>query len=125
MFEHILSDTAKQSLDKLKEPQETYLKNLAAEKIAAIADRGAKRDFIDLYFILAREQILTLHETLELYDKKFGTLAQNKVYILKSLVYFDDAEQDAMPNMIHKVRWDSVKQFFFDEQKSLSKKLFS
>jgi len=100
-------------------------KDIAAMKVAAIADRGTKRDFIDLYFILARKQILTLHEALELYEKKFGKLTQNKVYILKSLVYFEDAEQDAMPNMIQKVQWDSVKQFFFDEQKSLSKKLLS
>jgi len=45
--------------------------------------------------------------------------------ILKSLVYFEDAEQDAMPRMIHKVQWNSVKQFFINEQKSLSKQLFN
>lgn len=101
------------------------VKDIAPMKIAAVADRGTKRDFIDLYFILAIHQILTLPETLELYDKKFGKLAQNKIYILKSLAYFEDAEQDAMPNMIQKVQWDSVKQFFFDEQKSLLKKLLS
>ena len=101
------------------------VKDIAPMKIAALADRGAKRDFIDLYFILAVHKITTLHETLELYEKKFGTLAQNKVHILKSFVYFDDAEEDAMPQMIQKVRWDSVKQFFIEEQKPLSKKLLS
>ncbi|MEK7542450.1 MAG: nucleotidyl transferase AbiEii/AbiGii toxin family protein [Patescibacteria group bacterium] len=125
MFPQVLSETAKQSLDKLKEPQETYLKNLAVKKIAAIAYRGTKRDFIDLYFILAVHKTLKLGETLELYEKKFGKLAQNKVHILKSLVYFNDAEQDAMPQMIQKVQWPLVKQFFLEEQKALSKKLLS
>lgn len=101
------------------------VKDIAPMKIAAIADRNTKRDFIDLYFILAVQKILTLEETLELYEKKFQKLAQNKVHILKSLVYFDDAEKDAMPQMIQKVQWESVKQFFLEEQKSLSKKLFS
>lgn len=124
MFPEVLSETAKQSLDKLKEPQKTCLKNLAVKKIAAIAYRGTKRDFIDLYFILAIHQILTLRKTLELYDKKFGKLAQNKIYILKSLAYFEDAEQDAMPQMIQKVQWNSVKQFFAEQQVSVSRKLF-
>jgi len=101
------------------------IKDIAPMKIAAIADRNTKRDFIDLYFILAVQKILTLEKTLGLYEKKFGTLAQNKVHILKSLVYFEDAEQDAMPQMIQKVEWPLVKQFFLDEQKALSKKLLS
>src|SRR3989344_1331161 len=92
------------------------IKDIAPMKIAAIADRNTKRDFIDLYFILAVQKILTLEKTLGLYEKKFGTLAQNKVHILKSLVYFEDAEQDAMPQMIQKVEWPLVKQFFLDEQ---------
>jgi hypothetical protein len=100
-------------------------KDIAPMKIAAIADRGTKRDFIDLYFILAIRKNLGFTEALDLYDKKFGKLAQNKVHIVKSLVYFDDAENDAIPNMLKKVDWDSVKQFFLEEQKTLSTELFS
>ena len=125
MFPEILSETAKQSLDELKEHRETYLKNLAVKKVAAIAFRGEKRDFIDLYFLLSAHKVVRLEETLDLYEKKFGALAQNKVHILKSLAYFDDAEQEAMPQMIQKVEWSLVKQFFMEEQKSLSKKLLS
>lgn len=86
-------------------------------KIAAISDRGTKRDFIDLYFIIKMEKVLSLDEILRLYDKKFGLLKQNKIHILKSLCYFDDAEQEPMPKMLKDVSWKEVKKFFEEEIK--------
>jgi predicted nucleotidyltransferase component of viral defense system len=86
------------------------IKDISAMKIAAISGRGTKRDFIDLYFILNSAKILSLEEILELYDKKFGLLKQNRVHILKSLIYFDDAEQEPMPMMIKQVDWDKIKE---------------
>lgn len=99
------------------------IRDIAAMKIAAISDRGTKRDFIDLYFILKIEKILSLKDALELYDKKFETLKQNQVHILKSLQYFADAEEGEMPKMIKLVSWPEVKSFFQKEVKSLSKEL--
>ena len=99
------------------------IKDIAPMKIAAIADRGTKRDFIDLYFIFAKTKILTLKETLGLYDKKFKALRQNKMHILKSLVYFEDAEKDKLPQMIKQVRWSSVKRFFISEQQKIAEEI--
>jgi len=93
------------------------IKDIAPMKIAAISDRGTKRDFIDLYFIIKVEKILSLDEILRLYDKKFGLLKQNKIHILKSLCYFDDAEQEPMPKMLKDVSWKEVKKFFEEEIK--------
>jgi len=93
------------------------IKDIAPMKIAAISDRGTKRDFIDLYFIIKMEKILSLDEILRLYDKKFGLLKQNKIHILKSLCYFDDAEQEPMPKMLKDVSWKEVKKFFEEEIK--------
>ncbi|MEK7518036.1 MAG: nucleotidyl transferase AbiEii/AbiGii toxin family protein [Patescibacteria group bacterium] len=101
----------------------TDIKDIAPMKIAAIADRGVKRDFIDLYFIFEVRKILTLDVALTLYDKKFKALTQNKFHILKSLAYFEDAEEGVLPQMIEKVNWIKVKQFFIKEQKRLTKKL--
>ena len=98
------------------------VRDIAPMKIAALADRGTKRDFIDLFFILEVHKMLKLEETFELYEKKFGKLAQNKVHILKSMAYFDDAKEDAMPHMIEKVEWAVVKRFFLKEQKVIAKK---
>lgn len=100
------------------------VKEIAPMKIAAISDRGKKRDFIDLFFIINKEKLLTLEECLNLYDKKFKLLKQNKVHILKSLSYFEDADQDEMPQMIKQVEWQEVKDFFKKESVKLSKALF-
>lgn len=99
------------------------VKDIAPMKIAAIVDRGVKRDFIDLYFIFEVKKIMTIDEALSLYDKKFKVLSQNKVYILKSLGYFEDAEKDELPQMREKIEWERVKEFFMEEQKRLTKKL--
>lgn len=93
------------------------LKDIVPMKIAAVADRGTKRDFIDLYFAIAEAKALTIKEALRLYEKKYRSLKQNKVHILKSLVCFEDAERDPLPRMIKPVRWRSVKDFFLGQQK--------
>lgn len=99
------------------------VRDIAAMKIAAIADRGAKRDFIDLYILLKEGHVPSLKDALESYDKKFGKLAQNKLHILKSLGYFEEADQEAMPQMIKKVSWEDVRQFFLQEQERAAKQL--
>lgn len=96
------------------------IKDIVPMKIAAIADRGTKRDFIDLYFIFAKARLLTLREALDLYDKKFKALRQNKIHILKSLIYFEDAEKDESPKMLNPIRWPLIKRFFINEQKKIT-----
>lgn len=99
------------------------VKDIAPMKITAISDRGTRRDFIDLFFIVKTKKTLTLEETLKLYEKKFKVLKENKVHILKSLSYFEDAEKDEMPKMIERVKWSEVKKFFKEETKRISKML--
>ena len=101
------------------------VRDIASMKVAAISDRGTKRDFIDLYFILAKEKTFTLEEILNLYDKKFQVLRQNKLHLLKSLVYFEDAEKDKMPKMIKPANWKEVKKFFEKEVKNISRKILN
>ncbi len=99
------------------------IKDLAPMKISAISDRGTKRDFIDLYFIVAAEKIFTIEEILKLYDKKFKALKENNLHILKSLLYFEDANKEKMPIMIKEVFWRNIKKFFEKEIKAISKKM--
>lgn len=99
------------------------VKDIAPMKIAAISDRGTKRDFIDLFFIINIKKISTFEGILKLYDRKFKLLRQNKFHILKSLYYFEDADKDEMPEMIEKVKWLEVKKFFKEETIKLTKKL--
>lgn len=87
-------------------------RDIACMKISAIASRGTRRDFIDLYFA-ARQFGLT--ELLGLFQRKYVQTRYNGIHILKSLLYFDDAEKDPLPHMLVPLEWDDVKHFFRHE----------
>jgi predicted nucleotidyltransferase component of viral defense system len=87
------------------------LLDIAAMKVIAINQRGTKRDFIDLYFIL---QTVPFHTIAEHMVKRFGKERISPVHIGKSLVYFSDAESNPEPDFLmgKAVRWEAVKKFF-------------
>ncbi len=80
------------------------LEDIAAMKLNAIKNRGSKKDFVDLYFLLKQ---FTLTEMLSLVNKKYPNNVD--VLTLKSLVYFDDAELQPDCEMLIEVTWDEVK----------------
>lgn len=86
------------------------IKDIAAMKIDAISSRGAKRDFIDLFYIC--QSGLRLKEILNFYDDKYGGLKHKFIHIEKSLVFFQDAEKDEIPKMLKETKWSEVKRFF-------------
>ena len=81
-------------------------------KISAIASRGTKRDFVDLYVV---SQHFGLEQSLEWFKKKFAQTNYSIVHVLKSLTYFEEAERDPMPDMLVPLSWEGVKQFFREE----------
>ncbi len=80
------------------------VEDIAAMKLAAITNRGTKKDFIDLFFLL---KTYSLSQMLDMYLKKYS--GSQLFTVLKSLVYFVDAESDPMPNMLQTVTWEEVK----------------
>ena len=90
------------------------LADIACMKLDALASRGAKRDFIDLYVVL-NQGGMTLPALLELFSKKYQTLNYNLMHIQKSLVYFADAENEPMPTIKTPIAWERVKEFFIAE----------
>lgn len=94
--------------------------DLAAMKILAVSDRGTKRDFIDLYFLCQR--LRPLDELLYFFQKKFGKYDYNIYHIIKSIAYFEEAENDPIPKMYLEVEWGIVKKFFEQEKPKLAKK---
>lgn len=82
--------------------------DIACTKLLTISSRGSKKDFIDLYFIL---QSFTLPELLNLLTHKYREVDYNLLHILKSLVYFDDADDQPMPRMHQDVSWLTIKKF--------------
>lgn len=95
-------------------------KDIAAMKLAAVMDRGTKKDFIDLYFL--KENGISIEAAFGYYDKKYKVLANNLYSLIKSLSYFDEAEKTEMPTMIKKVSWEKVKDFFRKETIKLAKR---
>jgi hypothetical protein len=81
------------------------LDDLAAMKLLAIDQRGAKRDFIDVHALASLARPLA--EMLELYRRKF--VVEDLTRVLCSLTYFDDAERDPMPKMLNDIPWEQVK----------------
>ena len=81
-------------------------------KISAIAGRGTKRDFVDLYVTATRYGLSAL---LELFEKKFADVRYNRIHVLKSLTYFKDAEKDPTPDMLIPLSWEEVKAFFTED----------
>ena len=79
--------------------------DIAAIKLAAITGRGTRKDFIDLYFLLREFDLGTM---LRFYSEKFYD--GSPFLVLKSLAYFEDAEQEPDPFMIGKIEWQSVKE---------------
>lgn len=80
------------------------LKDIAAMKLAAITGRGSKKDFIDIFFLLNR---FTLEEMIGFYNEKY--FDGSEYMLIKSLTYFDDAEEDISPEMIQETKWKEVK----------------
>jgi len=96
------------------------LSDIAAMKIHAIESRGTRRDFVDVYF-LSKEY--TLEEMLGFYQKKYAVLEDHLYSILRSLDYFEDAEQEKqMPQMLTELDWQEVKEYFRKETKKLAEK---
>jgi len=84
-------------------------RDIACMKITAIASRGTKRDFVDLYAACER---FGLQELLALFSRKYASTGYHKLHILKSLAYFADAEKDPMPHILAPLEWRDVKRFF-------------
>ncbi|MGH9385841.1 MAG: nucleotidyl transferase AbiEii/AbiGii toxin family protein [Vicinamibacterales bacterium] len=78
--------------------------DLAAMKLLAIAQRGARKDFVDVHELLRRGS--TIEAMLADFQQKF---AADTTTVLRGLVYFDDAELEPMPEMISAFDWPSAK----------------
>ena len=89
--------------------------DIALMKLEAISGRGSKKDFIDLYFLLQHFSFETLFAE---YEVKYGIGVSNHYHLLKSLVYFDDAEAQPMPLMLHTMDWNTIKESIILEVKN-------
>ncbi len=79
-------------------------RDLGAMKLAAIAQRGSRKDFVDVHELLRQGR--TLAAMLDDYRSKFRA---DTFSALMGLTYFDDAEAEPMPEMLGDVDWHRMK----------------
>ena len=79
--------------------------DISAMKLSAVTNRGAKKDFYDIFFLLRRHSFAQLCDW---YKQKFQT--NNLFMLLKNITYFNDAESTETPVLLgEKISWETVR----------------
>jgi len=81
------------------------LEDLACMKLSAVAQRGYKKDFIDIYALGLKH--CSLWDMLRLYQQKYSI--EDIGHLLYSLTYFSDADRERMPKMLWDIDWRTIK----------------
>ena len=83
------------------------LEDIAAMKLAAVIQRGTRRDYVDLFVLIER---FSLKKLLGLARKKYKGF--NEYVALQALTYFEDADRDPEPARLRlttPLNWEDVK----------------
>ncbi len=92
--------------------------DISAMKIIAVSDRGTRRDFIDIYFLLKK---LSLGEIFNFVKRKYPNF---NIYVgLRGLTYFSDAEKKQQRRLclFYYVSWNKIKESLIQEVKKYQK----
>jgi hypothetical protein len=81
---------------------------IGAMKLAALIDRGTRKDMVDLYCLL---QIVTLEAIFEVAAVKYSRVRSFPVSAMRALAYFADAEALPMPRMLDRTPWPKMRKF--------------
>lgn len=84
------------------------LPEIGAMKLAAIIDRGTRKDLVDLYCILQR---VSLEDIFQVAAVKYARVRTFAISATRALAYFDDAEALPMPQMLDRTPWQKMKRF--------------
>ena len=87
-------------------------RDVACMKVSALAGRGTRRDFFDVYVAATQ---YGLNDVLSLFQQKYAAANYNMIHVLKSLTFFADAEREPIPDLLIPVTWEHVTQFFRHE----------
>jgi len=95
--------------------------DIAVMKVIAVSQRGRKRDFFDLYW--CAKNIDSLDNLIKKLKVQYPLTAHDYNHILKSFVYFADAESDPEPEIFFNATWSEVKSFFEKEIPRIAKEI--
>jgi hypothetical protein len=81
---------------------------IEAMKLAAMIDRGTRKDLVDMYSLL---QKVSLEAVFEVAAVKYAKIRSFPVSATRALAYFADAESLPMPRMLDPTPWSKMKKF--------------
>ena len=84
-------------------------RDIACMKLDAIANRGSRRDLVDLCLVA---KTYGLREICDWFATKCASVSYSRTHPFKALAYFQDTEQGPMPDMLAPLEWTDVKQHF-------------
>lgn len=90
--------------DEIEDIRLLSLRDVAAMKLNAIANRGAKKDFYDLFELQHHH---TLPEMIAWFETKYPSA--DRFTVIRSLAWFEDADAEPDPVSLHAADWQSIK----------------
>jgi hypothetical protein len=99
------------------------VRDIGRMKLLAIASRGSKKDFVDL-FCLTRD-IIPLESLIALSESECREVKYSRLVFLKGLVDFEEAEQEPDPLMIRENSWEAIKEGLKREVRQIAHKIQS
>jgi len=100
------------------------IKDIVAEKIKTISQRGSKKDFVDLYAVIKLKY--SVAEVCDIFKKRFGRSDINFYHVLKSLTFYEDAEEKKKKKMKKPDKmwdWKTIQSFFLANIQLFEKEL--
>ena len=79
--------------------------DIATMKLSAITNRGNRKDFIDFWVLIDRHR--SLPDYLDLFKTKFSK--RDVGHVVRSLVYFAEADDDPPLRLLEPISWEQVK----------------
>jgi hypothetical protein len=97
-------------------------RDILAEKFKTVAQRGSKKDFFDIFCVI-RIRKVSLEEAVSIFKKRFQFSGLNLYHVLRSLIYFEEADQEPDPKMTEgsDFSWEEVKSFFLTHQPEMER----
>jgi predicted nucleotidyltransferase component of viral defense system len=80
------------------------IQDLAAMKLNAIANRGSKKDFFDIVELLDH---FPIQQLLGFFTQKYQS--SDAFTVIRSMAWFQDAEQEPDPVSLREINWTNVK----------------
>jgi len=87
------------------------IKDIWAMKFWAIQKRATNKDYVDLYYILQKIDIWTL---LDSFFKKYWNVISETI-LLKSLIYFDDVEDEKLALLDKNINFEKIKNYLIEQ----------